>query len=383
MTIRRHVCLLLLLALLAAPLVAAAKGRFLVYAAGVGEDENQGVFAWRFDASTGAVTPLGRVAEVPQASFLAIHPSHHYLYVISEVNNYQGKPTGILSAFSIDAASGKLKFLNRVSTVGPGPCFVSVDHAGRDALVANYRGGSVAVFPIRSNGRLGEASAFAKHTGSSINPQRQTQAFAHAIAASPDNRFAIAADLGADKLFVYRFDAADGLLTPNDPPSFAARPGSGPRHFAFHPSGKFAYVVNELTSTVTALAYDAAKGSFSELETISSLPPGFTGINTAAEIQVAPSGDFLYTSNRGDDSIAVFTIDAATGKLTPVEFVSTLGRTPRNFRIDPTGTYLFAANRNTDAIVIFHVDSKTGRLTPAGKTLDVPSPFCVDFVPVE
>jgi 6-phosphogluconolactonase len=378
----RHLSWLLAAALLATPAGRAAENsRFLVYVGTFTGGESRGIYAFRFDAGSGVVTPLGLVAEIANPAFLAIHPNQKYLYAASEIANYEGKHEGAVAAFAIDAATGKLTPLNQVSSRGPGPCFVSIDHTGRDLLVANYAGGSVAVCPIRSDGHLAEATAFIQNTGSSVNPQRQREPHAHSINVSPDNRFAIVADLGLDKLLIYRFDAARGTLTPNDPPFVAVKPGSGPRHFTFHPNGRFAYVINELASTVTAFSYDAARGALTELETISTLPPDFTGRSAAAEVQVDSAGRFLYGSNRGSDTIAIFAIDPAKGTLTPVEYVPTRGKTPRNFRIDPTGSYLFAANQDSASVVIFRRDASTGRLTPSGKALDVASPVCVRFVP--
>ncbi|MGA2329542.1 MAG: lactonase family protein [Bryobacteraceae bacterium] len=375
---------LLAAALLVAPLGRSAeKGRFLVYVGTYTGAQSKGIYAWRFDAGSGAATPLGLAAEAANPAFLAVDPTNRYLYAASEIATYGGKREGAVSAFAIDAASGKLTLLNQVSSRGAGPAFVTVDRTGTNVLVANYTGGSVAVCPIHSDGRLGEATAFVQHTGSSINPQRQREPHAHSVNVSPDNRFAIVADAGLDKLMVYRLDAAKGALAPNDPPFAAVKPGSGPRHFTFHPSGKFAYVINELASTVTVFSYDAARGALSELQTVSTLPQGFTGSSTTAEVQVDAAGKFLYGSNRGHDSIAVFAIDPAKGTLTPVEYVPTQGKTPRNFRIDPTGSYLFAANRSSGSVVIFRRDAKTGRLTPTGKVLEVASPACVKFVPAK
>lgn len=361
----------------------AEKDRFLVYVGSYTGARSKGIYAWRFDAATGVATPLGLAAQAVNPSFLAVHPSNRYLYATSEVGSRGGQPGGGVEAFAIDAASGKLTPLNQVSSRGAGPAFVAVDRTGSDVLVANYSGGSIAVCPIKEDGRLGEATAFVQHEGSSINRLRQREPHAHSINVSPDNRFAIAADLGLDKLLIYRFDAAKGTLAPNDPPFAAVKPGSGPRHFTFHPSGRFAYAINELASTVTAFSYDAARGALSELQTVSTLPGGFLGDSTTAEVQVDAAGRFLYGSNRGHDSIAVFGIDAATGTLTPVEYVSTRGRTPRNFRIDPTGAYLFAANQDSGNVAIFRIDARTGRLTATGKALEVGSPVCVKFVPVE
>jgi 6-phosphogluconolactonase len=373
---------LLAAALLVAPVGRGAeKGRSLVYVGTYTGGESKGIYAWRFDAGSGAATPLGLVAETANPSFLAVDPANRYLYAAAEISSNGGKREGAVSAFAIDAATGKLTLLNQVSSRGAGPAFVTVDHTGRNLLVANYSGGSVAVCPIRSDGRLGEATAFIQHTGSSINPQRQREPHAHSINVSPDNRFAIVADRGLDKLLVYRFDAAKGALTPNDPPFTAVKPGSGPRHFTFHPSGKFAYLINDLASTVTAFSYDAARGALTELQTVSTLPKDFTGNSTAAEVQVDAAGRFLYGSNRGHDSIAVFAIDPSKGTLTPIQHAPTQGKTPRNFRIDPTGSYLFAANQDSGSVVIFRIDAKTGRLTPTGQVLAVASPVCVKFVP--
>jgi len=233
---------------------------------------------------------------------------------------------------------------------------------------------------VLDDGRLGKATAFVQHQGSSVNHERQEGPHAHAIEVSPDNRFALAADLGLDKLLVYRFSPAEGTLAPNDPDSAAVRGGLGPRHFVFHPSGKFVYVVSEMGSTATAFSYDAARGALGEIETVSTLPKGFAGPNDDAEIAVHPNGKFLYVSNRGHDSVAVFSIDRQNGRLSPIQDVPTQGKTPRNFAIDPTGSYLFAANQDSDSIVIFRIASSNGRLTATGQVLNVASPVSVRFV---
>ncbi len=374
-----------LLCTLHGPLVgtAAAKGKYLVYVGTGAEKADKGIYAYRFDAATGQLTSLGRVAESDNPSFLAVAPNHRFLYAVNETTHFAGRNTGAVSAFSIDPASGKLTLLNEVSSVGVGPTHLVVDKTGKDVLVANYDSGSVAAFPIHADGRLGDASAFVQHHGSSVNPQRQEGPHAHSIYTSPDNRLVVSADLGLDKVLVYRFDAAKGTLTPNDPPFVKVNPGAGPRHFAFHPSGKFGYVINEMGSTVTAFSYQAASGTLHEIQTISTLPKDFKGENYPAEVEVGRSGKFLYGSNRGHDSIAVFAIDAQKGTLTPVEYVPTGGKFPRNFQIDPTGTYLFAANGNSGNITVFRIDASTGRLTATGQVLQVPSPLCVIFVPEE
>ncbi len=362
---------------------AAAKAEYLVYIGTYTGQKSEGIYAYRFDAATGQLTSLGLVSETANPSFLAVHPSRRFLYAVNEISDYKGGNSGAVSAFMIDHRTRKLRFLNQVSSRGGDPCYVEVDKTGRYVLVANYSGGSVAVFPVLQDGRLDEASAFVQHAGSSVNPERQQGPHAHSINLSPDNRYAIAADLGLDQLLTYSFDSSKGALAPNHPAFTKVTPGAGPRHFAFHPSGRSAYVITEMQSTVFAFSYDAASGVLRELQTISTLPRDFAGDNSGAEIQVHPTGKFLYGSNRGHNGIAVFVIDAGKGTLTPVEHVPTQGKTPRNFEIDPTGSYLFAANQDSDNIVVFRIDLKTGRLTPTGQVLEVPSPVCVKFVAVE
>lgn len=357
-----------------------AKGKLLVYIGTYTGQYSKGIYAYRFDSSSGRLAPLGPVAETTNPSYLAIHPSRRFVFAANEVSDDDGKKSGAVSSFAIEPKTGKLTLLNSVSSRGADPCYVAVDKTGKYVLVANYSSGSVAAFPIGDDGRLGEASAFIQHTGHGTNPERQEGPHAHSINPSPDNRFAVAADLGLDELIVYRFDATKGSLNANDPPFAKVNPGAGPRHFDFHPRAKFAYAINEMGSTITAFAYDAAAGALKELQTVSTLPKDYSGSNDDADIHVHPSGKFLYGSNRGHDSIAVFTIDPDKGTLALVEHASTQGKTPRNFGIDPSGTYLFAANQDSDNIVVFRIDSKTGRLTPTGQTIEVPSPVCVKFV---
>lgn len=360
-----------------------AKGEYLVYIGTYTQKNSKGIYAYRFEATTERFTALGLVAETTNPSFLAVHPGRRFLYAVNEIGNYAGSNSGGVSSFAIDRETGKLTFLNEVASGGADPCYVALDETGKYVLVANYTGGSVAVFPVVEGGRLGKASAFVQHAGSGVNPQRQEGPHAHSINMSPGNRFAIAADLGLDELLVYRFDPAKGALAPNDPPFARVNPGAGPRHFDFHPYGKFAYAINEMQSTVTALSYDRVRGVLQPLQTVSTLPKDFKGSSDAAEIQVHPLGRFLYGSNRGHDSIAVFAIDAEKGTLTPVAYVPTQGKTPRNFAIERTGSYLFAANQDSNNVVIFRIDPKTGRLTPTGQVLDVPSPVCVTFVEID
>jgi 6-phosphogluconolactonase len=345
--------------------------------------ESKGIYSYRFDSETEQLTPIGLAVEAINPSFLAVHPNHRFVYAVNEVSNYKGQKSGAVSAFAIDRSTGKLTLLNQVASRGGDPCYISLDQTGKYVLVANYGGGSIAVFPVLKDGRLGEASAFVQHSGHGTNPERQEEPHAHSIDVSPDNRFAVVNDLGLDETLVYGFDGAQGSLVAANPNIGKAAPGAGPRHLAFHPSGRFAYVINEMQSAITAFRYDPAAGQLQKLQTISSLPKDFSGHDEAAEIQVHPSGKFLYASNRGHDSVAVFAIDAGQGTLTPVQYVSTKGGSPRSFEIAPGGSLLFAENEKSDDIVLFHISQQTGRLNPTGKVLKVSQPVCVKFVPVD
>jgi len=343
--------------------------------------KSKGIYVSRLDLASGALSAPELAAETASPSFLAIHPSGNFLYAANEVGNYEGKASGSVSAFAVDRRTGMLTALNRQPSVGAGPAHLVVDRTGQNVLVANYGGGSVAVLPI-DGGRLKPASAFVQHSGSSVNPERQKEPHAHSINVDAANRFAYAADLGLDKVLIYRFNARDGSLVANDPPFASVPPGSGPRHLAFHPNGRFAYVINEMLCTVTAFSSDATRGALTALQTISTLPAGQPVLPTysTADVQVHPSGRFLYGSNRGHDSIVVFAIDEKSGRLTYVENQPTQGSTPRGFGIDPSGTFLLAANQRSDSVVVFRIDRRTGRLTPAGHKIDVGAPVCVTFV---
>jgi 6-phosphogluconolactonase len=385
MKITRRCCYLILFLLLTTVFAAAADGKYFFYVGTYTQDgsKSKGIYAYRFDPATGESTSLGLAAETTNPSFVAIHPSGHFLYAVNEVGNYEGPNSGGVSAFSIDRETGKLTFLNEVRSRGADPCYIIVDKDGKNVLVANYTGGSIAVFPIDASGKLGEASAFVQHTGHGADPKRQEGPHAHSIDLSPDNRLAFVDDLGLDELLVYKFDSSKGTLTPNDPPFVKLDPGSGPRHFALHPSGKFAYGVAEMASTVTALSVDLKTGKLQRLQTLSTLPSDYKGENDDAEIEVHPSGKFLYASNRGHDSIAVFAIDPRKGTLTKVDDVPTQGQIPRSFEIDPTGHFLLAENSKSDNIVVFRIDQTTGRLTSTGHKIEVGSPVCVKFLKVE
>jgi 6-phosphogluconolactonase len=360
-----------------------SKHSYVMYVGTYTGPASKGIYAYRFDAGTGQTTPLGLVAETANPSFLAVDASRRFLYAVNEISDYQGEKSGGVSAFAIDQQSGKLAFLNEVSSHGAGPCYVALDKIGKYVMVANYDTGSVAVFPMLPDGKLGEASAVIQHNGHGPDPKRQEGPHAHEIEASPDNRFALVSDLGLDEVLVYHFDPAKGTLSANDPPFAKVAPGAGPRHFVFHPGTKFVYVIDEIASTVTAFSYNSARGSLSQISAVSTLPEGFKGDNDTAEIHVSADGKFLYGSNRGHNSIAIFALDQATGAPKFVEAVATGGKTPRNFELTPGGDYLFAANQDSNNIVVFKVDKKTGHLAPTGQVLEAPSPVSLRFVAIK
>jgi 6-phosphogluconolactonase len=344
------------------------------------KQSSKGIYAYWFDAGTGKLKAAGLAAESTDPSFVAAHPSGKYLYAVNEVAEFAGQKSGSVSAFAIDQHSGALKLLNQVPSRGGGPCHVSLDKTGKYVLVANYDGGSVASFPVHEDGSLGEAAGFVQHSGSSVNKERQEGPHAHWIGASPDNRFVLAADLGLDKVLVYHFDATTGKLSPNTPAFRPAEAGSGPRHFAFHPNGAFAYLLSELDASVTAFVY-AKSGVLGYLQSVGTLPEDYSGPIEAAELVVHPSGKFLYASNRaGIDTITAFAIDSGKGTLKLLDKFSTKGKTPRNFAIDPTGSFLLAANQESNNIVMFRIDSTTGALSPTGEIAEVPAPVCITFV---
>ncbi len=361
---------------------AASGGEMLVYFGTYTGKKSKGIYVSRFNPKTGALGAPELAAEAASPSFLAVHPTGRFLYSVNEVDNTKDKPAGGVSAFRIDAATGKLTPLNQQSSGGAGPCHLVVDKAGRNVLVANYGGGSVAVLPVNKDGSLKEASAFVQHKGSSVNRSRQEAPHAHGIYLDSANRFAFVPDLGLDRLVAYRFDSSRGTLAANAPAFAPVTPGSGPRHFAFTPNGNFAYVINEILCTATAFGYDSKRGALAELQTISTLPDGESvkpGYSTA-ELFAHPSGKFLYGSNRGHDSIVSYSIDGKSGTLTHLANTPTQGKVPRGFGIDPSGRWLLAANQNSDSVVVFEVDLSNGRLTPTGRSVEVGAPVSVVFV---
>lgn len=356
--------------------------KWWVYVGTYTSSRSKGIYLLEMDSASGKLAAKGLAAEVASPSFLAIHPNRKFLYAVNEIGDFQGKKTGAVSSFALDAMTGQLRLLNQQSSGGAHPCHLVVDREGKNVLVANYTGGSVASLPIDPDGRLREASSFIQHKGSSVNPNRQEGPHAHSINLDAGNRFACAADLGLDQVLVYRYDPAKGTLTLNATGTGTVAPGAGPRHFAFHPNGKYAYVINEMNSTVTAFNYNAEQGVLKVIQTVPTLPEGFKGSSSCAEVQVHPSGKFVYGSNRGHDSLAIFTVDAATGRLTPAGHQATGGKTPRNFGIDPAGDFLLAANQSSDIVVVFRIDQQTGALLPTRQVVTVPAPVCVKFLAV-
>lgn len=359
-----------------------APAEYWVFIASSGGAKGPGVYVSRLDLKTGALSPAELAGATKSPSFLAIAPNGRYLYSCGDVTDATGKQVSGVAAFAIDANTGKLKLLNAQSSEGAGPCHIVVDKTGKNLLVANYSGGSVASLPIQADGTLAKAASTLQHTGSSVNKQRQEGPHAHSINVDSNSKFVFAADLGLDKVLVYKLDAAKGTLTPNDPPGVSVTPGVGPRHFAILPGEKFAYVINEIGNTVTAFEYDATRGTLKTIQEITTLPEGYKETSHTAEIVAHPSGKFIYGSNRGHDSIAIFAVDPQTGKLTAKGQQLTGGKMPRNFVVDPTGTYLLAENLSTNTVVVFRIDPQTGLLKETGHKLDVHAPMCIRMLPV-
>lgn len=343
--------------------------------------KGKGIYLYRLQTDNLEVSqnitlaPLGLAVETSNPSFLEIDLKRRLIFSVN------ADPEGRVSAFSIDPASGKLKLINQQPTRGAGPCHLVLDPAGKHLLVSNYTSGSVAVVPVASDGKLGEMTDFVQHSGKGADPQRQEGPHAHCVTFSPDGKLAFACDLGIDKILAYKFDPDKGKLTPHTPAFTPVKPGSGPRHMVFRPDGKFAYVNHELTSTVAAYSYDAAAGTLKELQTVSTLPGWYDGPNTGAELGVHPSGKWLYASNRGNNTVVLFTIDPADGTLTYVEEQNTGGKTPRHFGIEPSARHLTIANQDSDTLLACRIDSGNGRLKPSGVFASCPSPVCAKFLP--
>lgn len=351
----------------------------LVYVGTYTDDgRSAGIYLCRMSASTGALRLVGPAATATNPSYVAATADGRFVYAVNEVTTFEGRPSGAVSAYARDRATGTLALLNQQPTGGGAPCYATLDRTGRCLLVANYVGGSVAAFPIAADGRLGDATAFVQHEGKGADPERQGAPHAHCIVPDPANRFALVADLGTDRIVTYRLDARAGTLARANEVRLA--PGAGPRHLVFHRNGRVVYVVNELDSTITSLRYDAATGALTPRRTISTVAAGRTERNAPADVHVHPSGRFLYMSNRGHDDVAAFAIDATTAELRPLQHAATGGRWPRNFALDPSGRFLLVANQRSDGIVTHRVDARSGRLTPTGHTLAIPAPVCLRFV---
>ena len=325
-----------------------------------------------FDTTTGALSKPEFLLEAPAPAYFIIAPDGKHLYTCNS--------TGFVSAYAIDRATARLTLLNQVPSGGGDPSYISLDRTGQYVFVANYDGGNIATWRLRPDGGIGERTAFVQHTGHGVNPQRQSHAFAHSIHVDLTNRFVLVADLGLDELFVYKFDAKTGSLTPNDPPFATVKPGSGARHMVFYPNGRWVYLITEMGSTIIQFDWDSTRGTLKELQTVSTLPPDFHGNSGCSEITIHPNGKFLYASNRGHDSIAVFAIDAKSGRLTPVEYAPSGGKTPRNFALDRAGRWMLVTNHDSNVARVFRIDQATGKLTPVGSPVEVPYPFCPRFL---
>ncbi len=378
-TLARPALLFALTLLAGSAVVAAAEKPVTVYVGTYTDGASRGIYRFTFDPATGAASEPVLAVETKNPSFLAVHPSGRFLYAVGEISSFQGAKTGAVSAFAIDPKTGALTLLNQQPSEGGGPCHLVLDKAGRNVLVANYGGGTVAVLPIGADGRLKPASSVQAHQGSGPNKGRQEKPHAHGIYLDPAERFALVPDLGADRVFVYRFDAAKGTLEPHG--AGTLEPGSGPRHLAFHPGGKYVYVINELLSTLTVFSYDGEKGALTSLQTLSCLPAGFSGTSWTAEVAVSPDGRFVYGSNRGDDSLAVFAVDPATGRLTVKGHAPIGGKYPRHFTIDPTGRFILAGHQNSGTIAVLRLDPATGMPSLSGLPLNVDKPVCLLPVP--
>jgi 6-phosphogluconolactonase len=379
---RKTWCLLAGVLALAVLTLAAAPNDLLVYFGTYTGAKSKGIYVARLNTATGALSAPQLAAETPNPSYLAVRAQGDFLYAVNEVDMFDAQPAGSVSAFKIDRATGLLTLLNQRSSIGAGPAYLGLDRTGRTVLVANYGGGSVTALPIAADGSLEQPTSFIQHTGSSVNRDRQREPHAHQIVVDPLNRFAYAADLGTDKIAIYRFDAAMHTLSVTSPGFASLEPGAGPRHLAISAQGGFVYVISELNCTITVFRRDAGNGALSAVQVVSSLPPGVPrqpGFSTA-ELALSPSGAFLYGSNRGHDSISVFAVDPASGRLRYVDNTPTGGKTPRGFGIEPGGAFLVAANQNSDSVVVFKIDRGTGRLTATGVRLDVGAPVDVKFV---
>jgi 6-phosphogluconolactonase len=361
----------------------APQPKFLVFFGTYTGKGSDGIYAYRFNPVKGELNPVGLVAKTDNPSFITIDSAGRFLYAVNELDTFQNQPSGAVSVFAVNKESGSLTLLQQISSQGAAPAHLSIDKSGRYLMVANYNGGNAVVFPIQSDGKLGRHTAFIQDVGSGVNSERQAGPHAHFIQTTHDNRFIMIADLGIDKVIINRFDAETGSVTKTDSGYVKLNPGSGPRHIAFHQSGKFIYVVNELLSTVSVFSFDPETGVMQTKQILSTLPGNFHGNNTTAEITIDAKGKFLYVSNRGDNSIGLFAINANDGSLSSVGWFPSGGISPRHFEIDPTGQWLFAANQDSDNIILFRIDQATGRLTQTSQFVKLNSPVCIRFLVIK
>ncbi|WP_426492316.1 lactonase family protein [Hymenobacter sp. 102] len=356
-----------------------AADAYLVYVGSYGPAEQDNIWLYRLNPTTGALTRVAGARGGAAPSFLTVDARHRRLYAVNEVDNYQNTPNGGVSAFAIDPGTGGLTLLNQQASGGTIPCYISLDKAGRHAFVANYGTGTVAALPLTTEGQLQPAASVDQHTGHGPH-KNQSNARAHCILPDPAGKFFFAVDLGNDTVYGYTLSST-GQLVRQAAPAFQAKPGAGPRILTFHPSRPLAFLINELDSTLTALAYDARQGTLREIQTVPCLPPDFTGWNACADVHVSPNGRFVVGSNRGHDSLVVFALDEATGRLTLVEHVKLPGKTPRSFTFDPSGRVVLVAHQQSNTIVSYRADARTGRLTPTGTSVELPSPVCLQVYP--
>jgi 6-phosphogluconolactonase len=347
------------------------------YVGGYASNDQKGIHLCSLNTQTGELSIKQGFSGVINPSYLCLSPNKQFLYAVNETGKFKEISGGSITAFAIDQNDHSLRLLNQQASHGGSPCYVCVDQQSAYVFLANYNGGNAASYAIQPDGSLSEALSIVQHEGSSVNPRRQKKAYAHSIVLSPDNRFAFVADLGIDKLMIYR--CQEGKLIANQPPFVQVQPGAGPRHFTFHPNGKLAFLINELDCTLMSFTYDADKGALHAIQTVPSLPQDYSGNNTCADIHVHPSGKFLYGSNRGHDSIVAYAI-AENGTLTYIAHESTQGKTPRNFALDPQGHFLLAANQETGNIVSYRIDAQSGKLTPTGHAIEINRPVCIKFL---
>jgi 6-phosphogluconolactonase len=345
------------------------------------QGKGKGIYAFRFDAAEGSLDPLGVTEGVRNSSYLAFDPKRKCLYCVNEFKEYEGKASGAVSSFRIDQETGALTYLNTKASHGTDPCHLIVDKTGKNVLIANFASGSVCVLPIAEDGSLKEASCVIQHEGKSVDPKRQAGPHAHAVEIDANNRYVFVPELGGDTVMIYELDPDAGKITPNkNQPFIRMAPGAGPRQLVMHPNGKLAFLINELNSTMTSYAYDPSRGTLSEIMTLPTLPKDFSGHSSCAEVQIHPSGKFLYGSNRGHDSIVIYGVDASTGRLTLIGHEPTRGKIPRNFEVHPGGEFLAAANQDSDNVVLFRIDTSTGKLAPTGSVVHAGTPICVRFM---